>query len=361
MRIFYLIDTLYKSGGMERILTCKANSLCRDYGYEVSIVTNHQKGRPVFFPLDSGVEHIDLNVNYRLPFMMPLYVRKLRALIEERKPDVVISTCGKELPIMEKLPGDCIHMAEFHFCRAMYAIKGQKRRLAPMDRAVGKLDCFVALTREDAALWSGKCKRVEQIYNPSFMDESLPQATLESKRCISAGRFEKQKNFRDLVLAWEKVHARFPDWQLDIYGDGRHKAEIEALVSARGLTGSVSLHPASRKIGEEILKSAVFVMSSIYEGFPLVMIEAASLGVPFVSYRCPCGPGEFISDGKEGYTAEPGNVDELAGSICRCIEDPALLKEMGRNIRTKADDFTVDKIMKQWDALLRDLLKQHKV
>ena len=82
MKLLYLIDTLYKAGGMERILTEKANVLSSQYGYEVLVVTNHQKGRPSFFHLDDGVRHIDLDVNYRLPWQMPLYVKRLQKLLD---------------------------------------------------------------------------------------------------------------------------------------------------------------------------------------------------------------------------------------------------------------------------------------
>ncbi|MBR2227730.1 MAG: glycosyltransferase, partial [Bacteroidales bacterium] len=122
MKIIYLIDTLYKAGGMERILTAKANALTERYGCEVLLVTNHQKGRPVFFPLSPGVRHIDLDVNYRLPLQMHRYVKRLSSLIQAERPDIVISTCGKELFQMHKLPRTGVVMAEFHFSHETYRI-----------------------------------------------------------------------------------------------------------------------------------------------------------------------------------------------------------------------------------------------
>jgi len=358
MKLIYLIDTLYKAGGMERILTEKANSLSRDYGYDVLIVTNHQRGRKLFFPLESGVRHIDIDVNYRLPWLMRRYLKKLARVMDEEKPDVLISMCGKELPYLDRLPDTCIKMAEFHFCRDMYRIKGQESRLKAMDKAVSGLDCFVVLTEEDAARWQSKCRRVEHIYNPSFAADTGSELLADiPKRCIAVGRLEKQKNFGDLLDVWSSVHVRHPEWTLDIYGNGRQKKRLEKRIAELGLVGSVHIFPATRQIAHEMRASALLLMTSIYEGFPLVMVEAASLGLPCISYRCPCGPGEFIENGRNGYTVDVGDVKAMAEHICECIENPSALAEMRLGSRQKASGFTVSGIMKQWDTLLRTLRK----
>ena len=161
MKLFYLVDTIYNSGGMERILTLKANYLSQVYGYEIVIVTTHQKGRPSFFPIDESVRHIDLNVNTHLPFTMPLYLRRLNRLIEAERPDIIISLCYKDLLYLHKIKGTCVKMAEFHFSHDTYRIKGQRRKLHRMEKAVAELDCFVVLTQEDKKVWQPFCKHLE--------------------------------------------------------------------------------------------------------------------------------------------------------------------------------------------------------
>lgn len=356
MKLLYLVDTIYRSGGMERIITAKANSLACDYGYDVTILTNHQKGRPLFFPLSPKVRHVDIGVNYKLPFMMGRYVRKVSEYILREKPDICISTCGKELLQMHRLPDSCRKMAEFHFSHRTFVVKGQRAKLRKMEKAVGTLDSFVVLTKEDAMAWEPFSDKITQIYNPSFMEPSDSSADLQSKRFISAGRFERQKNFQDLIAAWTIVHSMRPDWVLDIYGDGSMKGMIRAMVDSSSLDGSVRLHPATGDLRGEMLRSAGFLLSSIYEGFPLVMVEAASLGLPFISYRCPCGPGEFIEDGKDGFTVPVGDIDALADRICEYIDSADLRRSMSDNIRKKAAAFTVDSIMPLWDKLFKSLV-----
>lgn len=357
MKIFYLANTIYNSAGMERVLITKANLLASEYGYDVVIVTNHQKGRPTFFPLDPSVRHIDLDVNTHLPWTMPLYMRRLEALIEKEKPDIVDSLCFRELTYMPRLKGDCIKMAEFHFSHETYKIKGQFIKLRRYEKAVGKLDCFVTLTKEDKAAWAPYCKHLEQIYNPTAYTPG-ELAPLENKRCISGGRFEKQKNYGEMIRVWKIVHQKHPDWILDLYGNGDGKRKIRAMVKREGLQDSVFIHPATKDIKSRMMESSIYLMTSLYEGFPMVLVETAAIGLPCVAMSCPCGPGEFIEDGVSGFTVPPADTAGMAEKLSRLMDDKALRQSMGREINRKAGDYTPEIIMPQWDSLFKRLVSE---
>ena len=355
MKLFYLANTIYSPAGMERVLITKANLLATRYGYEVVIVTNHQKGRPPFFPVDPAVRLIDLDVNTHLPWNMPRYVHRLEALVRSERPDIINSLCISELPYILKLKGlGSVIMAEFHFSHDMFRIKGRLRKLHACEKAVGGLDCFVVLTQEDKEAWAPFCSKLEQIYNPA---DIIPGelAPLEAKRCISGGRFEKQKNYDDMVRVWKKVHARHPDWRLDLYGNGKKKARTEALIRKEGLEGSVFVHPATPQFKEEMMASSLYLMTSLYEGFPMVLVETSAIGLPCVCMSCPCGPAEFIEDGVNGMLAAPGDIDGMADKVCTLIERPELRRDMGRAISRKAVEFTTERILGQWDRLFRRL------
>ena len=319
------------------------------------IVTNHQKGRSAFFPVDPKVRLIDLDVNTHLAWNMPRYLRRLEALVRDEKPDIVDSLCVSELPYILKLKGLCkVLMAEFHFSHETLRIKGQHRKLRTLEKTVGGLDCFVVLTREDQEAWSPYCGKLEQIYNPAdFIPGEL--APLEAKRCISGGRFEKQKNYDDMVRVWKKVHARHPDWMLELFGNGKKKARTEALIRREGLEGSILVHPATPHFKKEMMASSMYLMTSLYEGFPMVLVETAAIGLPCVCMACPCGPAEFIEDGVNGMLAAPGDIDGMADKICTLIGQPELRRSMGREIHRKAGEFTTERIMGQWDRLFRRL------
>lgn len=355
MKLLYLIDTIYNSSGMERVLITKVNYLTRVYGYEITIVTTHEKGRPPFFPIDPRVQLLDLNVNTHLPFTIPLYVKRLKKVVEQIQPDIIISLCSKEIHHLQELPGDSVKMAEYHFSHQMHIIQGRFKRVRRLEESVGKLDCFVVLTKEDEAVWKQFTSKLVQIYNPSSFPEDGAAAELEASRCISGGRFEKQKNYKDMIRLWHIVHQKHPDWVLDLYGNGKHQRPIIRLIRELGLEAVVRLHPATKQMREEMLGSSAYLLTSLYEGFPMVLVETASVGLPCVAYRCPCGPGEFIQDGVDGFTAAPGAIEEMAAKLCRLIEDPQLRKTMGKNIRSKSQLYTEERIMPQWDALFKQL------
>ena len=360
MKLFYLVNTIYNSGGMERVLLAKANILAERYGYDVTVVTNHQKGRPSFFPVSPQVKCRDLNVNTHLPFTMGLYLKRLSALIEQENPDIVISLCYQELPHLPKLKCKCLKMGEFHFSHDTYLIKGQRCKLRRMEKAVASLDAFVVLTKEDEQIWRQFSEHIVQIYNYSSFPVGGPRAPLSAKRMISGGRFEKQKNYRDMVLAWKLVHEKHPDWVLDLYGNGRRKKEIARLIEKNGLGACIRLHDATREMKTEMLGASAYLMTSLYEGCPSVLVESAALGLPAVAYRCPCGPAEFIENGKDGFTVAEGDFRGMAERICELIENEALRQEMGARIYEKAKAYTEEKIIPQWDALYRRLVDGQK-
>ena len=356
MKIFYLANTIYNSAGLERVLILKANLLATKYGYEVVIVTNHQKGRPTFFPLDPRVRHIDLGVNIHMPWNMGRYMRALKDLIKKEKPDIVNSLVFREFTHLHKLRGLCpVIMAELHFAHDSYLVKGKRIRLRRYEKAAAGLDCFVVLTQEDKQTWSTYCSNLEQIYNPlTFTHTGLAQ--LESNHAISAGRFDKQKNYASMVRVWKKVHERHPDWILDLYGNGTKKAKIVRLIRKEGLEDVIQVHPATSDIKSEMLKSSMYLMTSLYEGFPMVLLETAAIGLPCVCMRCPCGPSEFIEDGVNGMLADQGDIDTMAEKICTLIENPALRRSMGQAVNGKTADFSQEKILDQWDRLFKRLV-----
>ena len=129
---------------------------------------------------------------------------------------------------------------------------------------------------------------------------------------------------------------------------------LERQIRKSGLAGKIRLRGHSDRIREELLSHSCLVMSSRYEGFPMILLEAASCGVPLVSYDCPCGPSEIIDDGIDGYLVPSGDTAALADRICLVIEerDPG----MGQAARSKAEAFRTEKIMKEWEEFFRSLL-----
>ena len=368
MRIMYCIRSLHHSGGMERVLSIKANWLA-EHGYEVFIVTERQKGRQPFFSLDGRVKLVDLSgATFNGSF-----AGRLKSAIGTIQPDICISLCCKEVFHLPTLSGGRPCIAEFHFCHDKFYRKYSGLLLRPyarfrtkrLENALKSFDCLVTLTKADMPQWSDIARQLRQIYNPITLadkDESIDNQgnTHSQKRMVAVGRLENEKNFKDLIEAWAMVRRKHPDWGLSIFGEGKLREKLTAQIASLGLEDTVRLEGTVKNLAPEYRKAAALVMSSKHEGFPLVLVEACSFGLPMIAYDCPTGPSEIIADAStdaangNGYLVEYGNVQQLAERICETIEDADARERMGRNAKKTAERFTPSAIMAQWEQLFSD-------
>lgn len=370
MKILYCLERTYNSGGTERIVVSKANWLAA-HGYDVVIVTSEQNGRPDFFTLEN-VRRIDLDIMYsqnvtRNPVrkyivrrrMMLRHKTLLQQVVDREQPDVVVSTFGNEIGIVPKLKGNFRRVAEIHFCRWYRLLLGRKGIWWLIDRyltltdlhALKRYDHFVCLTKTDRNNWRS-LNNVSVI--PNFRQHSPAKSSpLSAKSVIAVGRLERQKGYNRMIRIWRKVNDIHPDWTLHIYGEGTLHNELMRTIEELHLSDSVFIHPPTKNIEAEYLKNSVFILTSLYEGWPLVLIEAMAAGLPVVSYDCPLGPSEIIQNGYNGFIVKDGDADTFVSSICRIIEDERLRHTMGQNALQSAAAYTADMVMPKWVELFQ--------
>lgn len=370
MKIVYCILGTHNSGGMERVLCNKTNWLI-DAGYDVSIITTDQKERTPFFSFSPHITHYDLGINYsdleglNIARKTIGYLKKqrehrakLEALLYRLHADIVISMFGPEVGFLYKIQDGSKKVLEIHFSkyfRLQQARGGlwwaaDKWRSIQDERHIRKYDKFVVLTHEDKTYW-GDCPNIEIIHNAATFLPS-EQASLENKRVISVGRLTHQKGYDMLLEAWKPVHERHPDWKLAIVGGGEEKEQRKQQIVTLGLESSVELLPPTSQIVQEYLDSSIYVLSSRYEGLPMVLLEAMSCGLPAVAFTCKCGPKDIITDEKDGLLVETGDLAKLADAICRMIENPDLRLRMGSEAaETIREKFNELRIMQQWNDL----------
>lgn len=384
MKLLYCIPSLYNPGGMERVLTRKVNYLAATGRYAITIITIEQGGRPVYFPLDKSIQVVDLDVDFKSHFdhhflaklgahywKIKRYKKRLTDYLLSHPVDICISMCGKEIAFLGEIDVSCVKMAEIHFARdfrKQFLVAGNKEKIWKqignartwqLERDIGKLSWLVVLTQADKAAWKSMKGRITQIYNPvEAVVERRP--VVVQKKIIAVGRLEPQKGFHYLIEAWQHVAAKHPDWVLHIWGDGNLRNELDCMICERGLEKQIQLKGTTSNITDEYLTSYANVVSSVYEGLSMNLLEAMTCRLPLVSFDCPCGPGELVREGANGFLVPVGDTEALAERLCRLIESPELREEMAAASLRYSEMYHTEVIMQQWMSLFDALLDSHK-
>ena len=366
MKILYCIACTCHSGGMERVLANKANYLAR-HGYEIVVVTTDQRGRLPFFPLKPSIRSIDLGINYdenngksflnkllHYPLKQYRHKKRLKAVLMTERPDVTVSMFNNDAGFIPGIKDGSAKVLEIHFSkfkRLQYGRKGVWKladwwRSKQDEKTVRKFDRFVVLTEEDKAYW-GNLPNIMVIPNAI---SGIPAGTalLANKRVIAVGRYTYQKGFERLVDAWHLLASRFPDWKLDIIGEGEERPLLEQRIHFYGLDGQVTLTRPTQEIGKVYQEASILASSSRYEGLPMVLLEAQAFGLPIVAFQCKCGPKDIVSDGMNGYLVPEGDTAGMAQRLEILMKDEALRKRMGLKAKESALRFNEEVIMKKW-------------
>lgn len=378
-KIVYCTPALYSAGGVERIVSVKANYFAEQYGYDVTVIVTEGIGKPPFFPISDKVNVVNLNIDFEelwnRPFWKKIvlyvikqhkYKKSLKEELHRLRPDITISTLRREINFFAKINDNSLKIGELHLNRANFRaldsskfsfiqrlfVQWWKNKLVDHLRVLDKL---VVLTESSVKEWP-------ELDNVVMIPDPLPiqvdsRSPLTSKHVVTIGRYSFEKGYDLLLRSWAVVQKVIPDWHLDIYGMGdaaaykKLAAQLDVDVSRCHFYGSVS------DVQQIYKNCSIFALSSRFEGFGLVLVEAMASGVPVISFACQSGPLELISDGQNGLLVPLGDVPAFAENLIRLINDPELRASLVEGGLRTAQSCSLEKVAAQWKTMFDNMMQ----
>lgn len=358
LKLLYITNGINGAGGLERVLSIKASYFAEKLGYKVTILSLNNAHIHPFYPFSDKIKMVSIAVGGNPIQYIRSYQKGIQKVVNECKPDIIL-VCddglkGFFLPTVITTQAKWIyerHVSKLIEMRDDFNIIKKSSihlKWILMEFLGTKFKKFIVLTEGNKKEWTS-LKNMDVIPNPLSFNPEI-SSNLENKIVICVGKISYQKGQDVLIKAWEKVHNNHPDWQLHLYGK-----ENLSILDTNNLSMNIQYFPPAKDIEDKYLESSIYVMSSRFEGFGMVLIEAMACGVPCVSFDCDYGPSDIIQDNEDGFIVDNGNINELSNHLIYLIQDANLRKAYGSKAKINAQRFAIGNIANQWDNLFKSL------
>ncbi len=359
--IVLFVARITKPGGTERVVANLANSLSKN-GYRVQIFSVNTSIGESYYPLDPKVDVLHLGVE----LSMNVVVRSIfgfkntigaivKALKAKTEPSILMATdpitCFALAFIKKKLPQN-----KYIACEHMGIEIAKWHSLTARKLLYKNLDAVVVLTERDK-----KALNVLKVNLPncfvipnalSFFPDNFSDTT--SPILLAVGKYDHQKRFDVLIDMVAEPLKDHPEWQLQLIGQGEWKEMLQNKILNYGLQKQIRLLPPTKEIMGYYQKASIYLMSSDYEGFPMVLVEAKACGLPIISFDCPAGPSDIVQQ-NDGILVTMNDKKAFTLAVERLMRDGALRKKMGENARINVQQYTSETIFKKWDHLFKNI------
>lgn len=358
--IVYVIENIALGGGAERIISDKANILFTQYGYKITIISIYEDVREASYPLDDSINVVRLNVPMATKNRNALstFVSRIATLLKAAKrlnkaikdicPDIIFFATTLSALLLPLCKGNAIKIYESHLARMF---NPYNKLFGIMERCA---DMIICLTKGDKMEYQ-HAKKIEII--PNFIDIPLSYVKdYNVKKAIAVGRLEYQKGFDILIDSWKDVSEVFPDWHLDIYGEGSQNEKLQQQIDNLHLNEKIKLCGRCDNMIEKYTEYSIHIMTSRYEGLPMTLIEAQACGLPSVVFDFKYGASDIIKDGVNGFLIKQGDKSHFTKQLINMMNNPHLRMKQGKEARYEAIKFSRENIMRKWANLLNNLV-----
>jgi len=357
MKISLIISDISRVGGTERSVSTLANILSQKYE-EVEIIsvtkTDVEKS---YYEIDPKISMVFLG-NAPLPYNLGRKikwsvstVKSLRNYFKNNKSDIVISSGHNYnwlLPYIKTSKKMKIIACE----HIVYSSIPKVSRLF-MSLTYRFLDRIVVLS-ERARNSFNNYPKVSVIPN-AVPFEGKQESQLIDNQILIVGRLSTEKGLERLIPLGIHLRGNFPEWKIVVVGDGEERGKLESLIEEVNLTDTIKLMGMSADVQNYYLQSSIYIMTSHYEAFPMVLIEAQSFGLPIVAFDCPEGPSQIIVNEENGYLVKDDQIKDFIYKVSLLIEDESLRKRFGKNGKLNSLKYSKENILMGWVGLFEEL------
>ena len=379
-KVYIFLVSAWGMGGTIRAAINLAGYLADRY--EVEIISTYRRNDEPYFAFDPRVKVValdDQRKGVRRPRLRKLLTRFSSAIYHPADIRKHNHTLWTDLQLVRHMrraegiaiasrPGHIIQLADLALpglitvgLEQMNLQSHAKNLRRAMIRRYRDLDALAVLTEQDRDAYEqaldGAAPPMWRLPNTVRAIEP-PRADLGAKRIFAAGRYTPQKGYDYLIHAFAPVARKHPDWELKIFGNGHTKARLQARIDEEGIGDQATLAGPTDDVPGEMAQASIYALSSRFEGFPLVLVEAMSKGMACVAFDCPTGPADIVDDHRNGLLVPPKDVEALSAALLEMIEDEELRRRCGDAAIETARDYTMAAIGPRWEEMLQELLQR---
>lgn len=359
MKINYVIEDFSVLGGIERIVSQKANILATQYGHDITVISVYKDDRPVRYPLDKSIRIIRLDVPWteKTADKAVLFIRRLTTFIKavsrlnkalkNTNPDIIFFATTLSALLLPCCKTKAKKVFESHLAR----------KFTPYNKLFNiterRADAVICLTKGDASEYK-KAKKVEII--PNFIEK--PNRYISDyavKRAVAVGRLQNQKGFDILINCWKSIADTHTDWHLDIYGEGPLHEKLQEQINSLDLENNVTLCGTCSDMADKYADYSLHLMTSRYEGQGIVLIEAQAAGLPSVTFDYEYGARDIVIDGVTGIIVPQDDEQAFTAAMQKLMDSEALRRQYGTEAVKAACKFSRTEVMEQWNSLINRL------
>ena len=362
MRICFFTDDITKTGGIERVLSIIASNLAENTSHEIEIVSQFSGNEFPAYSFSNKIRFVTISTSHHgtKPHSLGRIVNLAKNIFAVRnyfnsRKDYYDLVLVQSFPNVVSIGLSGFDKKRIIAVEHVYAEYYQGILNKYRINLYSKLAKVVVLTSKDKEYFDSllPIDKTIVIPNPAKIRcfsniQKIPQ------RIVAAGRLVEQKGFDTLIEAYKSVHCQYPEWKLYIFGDGPLRNSLQSQIEGANLKDVISLCGNTDNLAYELSISQFFVLSSRFEGFPMVLVEAAAQGLPCVSFDCPNGPADIINN-KNGILVKDQDIDSLITSIKYMIENPDQLKRMSIGAKQISQIYSETEICKKWEVLFEEL------